>query len=172
MSQSNITIPVLGFAAFSGTGKTHLLKELINAFHARGIRVGIIKQSHHDFEIDVPGKDSYELRKAGAKQTLISSPFRWALIEENPEPETTLASLIKRLDHTVLDIILVEGFKHEPFAKIELHRNSLGKPLLYPEDNNIIAIATDSVNNDHHPIPGLDLNNPQQIMDFIYQEFL
>ena len=168
----NAPVPVLGFAAFSGTGKTTLLKELISLFHSRQVRVGLIKQSHHDVEVDVPGKDSYELRKAGASQTLITSPYRQVLIRENSElAETDLESSIDSLDSACLDIILVEGFKHAPFPKIELQRKDLSKPLLYPDDDNIIAIATDS-NDNNHPIPILDLNKPEAIYQFINEYFL
>ncbi len=165
-------VPVVGFAAFSGTGKTTLLKALISLLHAKKIRVGLIKQSHHDVEVDTPGKDSYELRKAGACQTLIASPYRQVLIKENDEAkDTDLNSSIDSLDSASLDIILVEGFKHAPFPKIELQRSDCSKPLLYPDDSNIIAIATDSKDT-HHSIPVLDLNNAEEICQFINENFL
>jgi len=171
-SQSDSSVPVLGFAAFSGTGKTTLLKAIIALLHTNGFKVGLIKQSHHDFEVDIPGKDSYELRKAGASQTLITSPYRKVLIHENEDAlEADLSSSITSLDASCLDIILVEGFKHAPFPKIELQRSDLSKPLLYPEDNNIIAIATDS-NNEKHSITKLDLNKPEAIYQFIHDYFL
>ena len=165
-------VPVLGFAAFSGTGKTTLLKKLIAALKQKQLRIGIIKQSHHDFEIDIPGKDSYELRQAGAAQTLITSPHRWALIQENQQIiANSLIENIELLDTENLDIILVEGFKQSAFPKIELYRSSLQKPLLYPNDTNIIAIATDD-QNAQHTIPVLDMNNTDEIIDFIVQHFL
>ena len=168
----NNDVPVLGFAAFSGTGKTTLLTILIELLTDKGIRVAVIKQSHHDFEIDVPGKDSYELRKAGASQTLITSPHRWALIQENKKISAKpLSKAIALLDCNNLDIILVEGYKLEKFPKIELHRATLKKPLLYPDDTTIIALASDE-KDATHSIPVLDLNEPVTIFNFIEQQFL
>lgn len=165
-------IPVLGFAAFSGTGKTTLLKKLISALKEKNQRIAIIKQSHHDFDIDIPGKDSYELRKAGATQTLISSPHRWALIQENHQ--TVANSLIENidlLDTKQLDIVLVEGFKQADIPKIEVHRKSLQKPLMYPDDTNIIAIATDDQTT-RHTIPVLDINKIEETVEFVIQHIL
>ncbi|NOY66202.1 MAG: molybdopterin-guanine dinucleotide biosynthesis protein B [Gammaproteobacteria bacterium] len=165
------SIPVIGFAAFSGTGKTTLLKELIHTL-SKTMNVGLIKQSHHDIDIDIPGKDSYELRKAGASQTLITSPYRLALIKEFKErPEPDLSNMINQLDLNELDIVFVEGFKQERFTKIELHRKDLGKPLLYPDDKNIIAIATDDKLSSHS-ITTLDLNKPDEILNYICSHFL
>ena len=169
----NSKIPVLGFAAFSGTGKTTLLTRLIPLLREQDIRIGVIKHAHHKFEIDYPGKDSYELRKAGAQQMLIASANRMALIreyEQDTEPE--LADLVTKLDQTMLDIILVEGFRHVPFPRIELHRSALRKPLLCLDDESIIALASDAPLNVQIKIPVLDLNNPQQIATFIQTEIL
>lgn len=165
------TTPVLGFAAFSGTGKTTLLIKLIPLLKAKGIRIGMIKHAHHNFDIDTPGKDSYELRKAGAEQMLIASQRRWALMVETPGQtnDPDLNELIQQLDHEKLDLILVEGFKHIAFSKIELHRPSLGKPLLYPDDKNIIAIASDQAEVINTALPILELNNPEMIADFIFE---
>lgn len=164
-----VTTPVLGFAAFSGTGKTTLLKKLIPLLKAKGLRIGMVKHAHHQFDIDKPGKDSYELRKAGAEQMLIASQRRWALMVETPEQQDdpNLDELLQQLDHSKLDLVLVEGFKHVPFAKIELHRPSLGKPLLFSEDDNIIAIATDQLDTIKTDLPLLDINKPEKIVDFI-----
>jgi len=168
MSISHFPIPVLGFAAFSGTGKTSMLKKLIPLLKAKGLHIGLVKQSHHDFEIDQPGKDSYELRKAGATQTLITSPYRWALMHEHETPaEIPLVEILSKMDVTVLDIVLIEGFKNTSFPKIELNRVDLGKPLLYPDDDSIIALATDSQHNKHN-IPVLDINNVEGILNYIY----
>jgi len=158
---------MIGFAAFSGTGKTTLLLKLIPLLTARGLRLAIIKHSHHDFEIDQPGKDSYELHHAGSSQTLLTSRYRSALITENSPPrEPALYEQVKKLDDRHIDLILVEGFRHEKtLPRIELHRPSLGKPLLYPDDDNIIALASDE--DMTIDIPRLDLQNPQQITDFI-----
>ncbi|QFY88580.1 molybdopterin-guanine dinucleotide biosynthesis protein B [Magnetovirga frankeli] len=167
---------VLGFAAFSGVGKTSLLKRLIPLLRQQGLRIGLIKLSHHHFEVDVPGKDSYELRQAGAEQVLLCSPRRWALITELEQPvEPDLERMLVQLDRAALDLVLVEGFRHAPFSKIELHRPSLGHPLLYPQDPNIIAIASDvplskpasSAEPARPDIPQLGLNQPQQILAFI-----
>jgi molybdopterin-guanine dinucleotide biosynthesis protein MobB len=172
------TTPLLGFAAFSGTGKTTLLEQLIPQLKQENISIAMIKHTHHSkFDIDTPGKDSYRLRQAGAEQMLVASSKRWALMVEHPlqtqPPEANLFELIKHLDLTTIDLILVEGFKHEAISKIELHRPSLNKPLLYPNDKTIIAIASDQImtqeNNEILPIPQLNLNNIEDISHFILQ---
>lgn len=170
----SIKIPLIGIAAYSGTGKTTLLTKLISIFRQHDLRVGVIKHAHHSFEIDYPGKDSYELRKAGACQVLIGSKKHWALLvdTEADEGDKSLEYHIKHLDLDNLDLILVEGFKPEAIAKIELHRPSLGKPLLFPEDDSIIAIATDSKDRLETKLPVLNLNDPKQIADFIISRFL
>lgn len=159
--------PVLGFAAFSGTGKTTLLEKLIPQLTERGIRISMVKHAHHAFDIDQPGKDSYRLRKAGAVQMLIASSQRQALMTENTTPqEPRLDKLITRLDLDNIDLVLVEGFKHVPFPKIELHRQTLGKTLLYPEDPDIIAVASDHLT-DCGELPALDINDTAAIAAFI-----
>jgi len=159
--------PVLGFAAFSGTGKTTLLKQLIPLLAERGVRVAVIKHAHHNFDIDKPGKDSFELRKAGARQLLVASARRWALMTENNTiGDPSLDDLVKRLNQDSIDLVLVEGFKHVPYPRIELHRPALGHPLLYPGDNNIIAVATDAVI-ETGGLPMLDINNAAGVMDFV-----
>lgn len=169
-------IPLLGFAAFSGTGKTTLLEQLIPELNQANIRIAMIKHTHHDkFDIDTPGKDSYRLRKAGAQQMLVASSRRWALMVEESDPdkpEPVLSELLPQLDLDRVDLVLVEGFKHENISKIELHRPSLGKPLLQPEDPWIIAIATDEHDLDQfYPrqitCPLLDINNIREISSFI-----
>jgi len=165
--------PVVGFAAWSGTGKTTLLVKLLEILNKRGLRVGVVKHAHHSFDIDTPGKDSYALRKAGASQVLIGSRKRWALIVEAPEPGDHPLDFHRRhLDQERLDLILVEGFKPEKIPKIELHRPSLGRPLLYPDDPGVIAVATDGRLPGAPTLPVLDLNNPGQIADFIVDRFL
>lgn len=162
------TLPVIGFAAFSGTGKTTLLKKLIPLLHEAGLRPGVIKHAHHQVEFDTPGKDSYELRKAGAGQVLLASANRWALMAEEPESwEPELSVLIDRMDLEHLDLVLVEGFRHLPFPKIELHRPSLGRPLLFEKDELIMAVATDQAITRTCSLPLLDLNDPATIADFI-----
>jgi molybdopterin-guanine dinucleotide biosynthesis protein MobB len=163
-------LPLIGFSAFSGTGKTTLLAQLLPLLKEQGLRVGAIKHAHHKFEIDHPTKDSYRLRKAGADQMLVASRNCIALITEREDQraEPELGDLLQALDTRTLDLVLVEGFKREQFPKIELHRPSLGKPLLYPNDPNIIAIATDErLSTTPCHIPVLDLNNPSAMVDFL-----
>ncbi len=166
-------VPLLGFAACSGTGKTTLLKALIPLLKDRGLRIGAIKHSHHHIDIDKPGKDSFELRAAGASPVMLSTSRRRFLVEEWPDDrEPRLAEELEHFDSRGLDLILVEGFKHESFAKIELHRPALGHPLLFPSDANIIAIATDAPLPVSPPIREFDLNRPEQMALFIHSTFL
>jgi len=160
---------VLGFVAFSGTGKTTLLKQLIPILKARGLHLALIKHTHHQFDIDTPGKDSYELRQAGAEQVMVASRRRWALMVETPNQidDPQLESLIQQLDTTALDLILVEGFKHTAVPKIELHRPAFNKPLLFPKDPDIIALASDAPLTQQIDLPVLALNNPEAIADFV-----
>ena len=168
----NRTVPLIGFAAWSGTGKTTLLVNLLGIFTSLKLRVGVIKHAHHTFEIDYPGKDSYELRKAGASQVLIGSRQRWALLVENRDADDKpLEYHVRNLDLDKLDLILVEGFKPEVIPKIELHRPSLGHNLLYPDDESIIAIATDAGLSEDTELPVLNLNDPQQIAQFIIDRY-
>ncbi|TFH41959.1 MAG: molybdopterin-guanine dinucleotide biosynthesis protein B [Lysobacterales bacterium] len=165
---NNAHLPIVGFAAFSGTGKTTLLKELLLLLSERGLRVGVVKHAHHSFEMDYPGKDSYELRKSGAAQMLIASRARWALIVERArDREPRLDEVLLELDQASLDLILVEGFQDEHFPKIELHRPSLRRPLLFPQDEAIIAVATDAPLGDACQLPQLDLNRPVEVATFI-----
>ncbi len=159
--------PVLGFAAYSGTGKTSLLVKLLPLMKLQGLRVAMIKQTHHDFEIDKPGKDSYELRKAGADQGMLASDRRSALITEyNEQREPDLPQLIDQLDLDNIDLVMVEGIKHFPFAKIELHRPSLGKQLIFPGDSSVIAVASDS-HLETGALPLLNINEPEEVAGFI-----
>jgi molybdopterin-guanine dinucleotide biosynthesis protein B len=172
MPPARIDLPVVGFAAWSGTGKTTLLVALLRLFTAQGLRVGVVKHAHHTFEIDHPGKDSYQLRQAGACQVLIGSRERWALMAEMREPAgSALEFHLGHLDRSALDLVLVEGFKPEHVPKIELHRPSLSQPLLYPDDPDIIAIATDAALQAAPAIPVLDLNDPATIARFIIDRF-
>ena len=168
MLDCNSKPPVLGFAAWSGTGKTTLLKQLIPELKAEDLRIGVVKHAHHSFDIDTPGKDSYALRKAGADHMLIASRQRWALmVEHDSGAEPQLEDVLAHLPSTDLDLILVEGFKHEKFPKIELHRPSRQRPLLFPDDNSIIAIASDARISPAPQIPQLDLNHIQDIVGFV-----
>lgn len=165
--------PLLGFAAYSGTGKTTLLEQLLPILSQGGIRIAVLKHAHHQFDIDQPGKDSYRLRHAGAQQMLIASAQRWALMTENTEPsEPKLKDLLPQLDHQQLDLVLVEGFKQEAFSKIELHRPSTGKETIFPTDDNIIAVATDAAEQIDTQLPILDINDVEQIAHFIRVNFL
>jgi molybdopterin-guanine dinucleotide biosynthesis protein B len=160
---------VLGFAAWSGTGKTTLLRALIPALRANGLRVGVVKHAHHSFDVDQPSKDSYVLRHAGAERVLIGSRTRWALMVEHAadHDEPDLARLLAHMPGDGLDLILIEGFKHEAFPKIELHRPALGRPLLHPNDRSIIALASDAPVTAHGSLPLLDLNDVSAIAAFV-----
>ncbi|HCM9200128.1 molybdopterin-guanine dinucleotide biosynthesis protein MobB [Enterobacter hormaechei] len=160
-------ISVVAISAWSGTGKTTLLKKLIPALCARGLRPGLIKYSHHNMDIDTPGKDSYELRKAGAAQTMVASPQRWALMTETPdEAPLNLAYLVSRMDHSTLDLVLVEGFKHEAVPKILLFRSNAGHDMSeLTLDEHVIAVASDVAV--ELEVPVLDLNDVDGIAQFI-----
>jgi molybdopterin-guanine dinucleotide biosynthesis protein MobB len=166
-------IPVLGFSAWSGTGKTTLLRQLIPALKARGLRVSVVKHAHHHFDLDFPGKDSYELRKAGADQTVICTTTRMAMITEFDQPgdEPDLQQIIASLDSGRVDMILVEGYKDIHFPKIELHRAQMGKPYLYTGDSSVIALACDDNPPRDIEIPVLDINNVESIARFIFEDF-
>ncbi len=163
--------PLLGFAAYSGTGKTTLLLKLIPELKQRGLRIAVIKHAHHNFDMDTPGKDSYELRQAGAVPMLICSSVRTVItIENEVETEPKLEEILNHIAAESVDMVLVEGFKKWPFSKIELHRESTTKPLMYPDDKNIIAIAHD--NNSplkNTKLPQLDINDIQAVADFVVQ---
>ncbi len=169
------SIPLLGFAAYSGTGKTTLLSKIIPLLKDKGIRIGVVKHAHHNIDIDHPNKDSYVLREAGASKIVITSPRRTAIIieHEKDQQELSLEEAINNIETKDLDLILVEGFKFAYLPKIELHRHALSKPYLYPEDSNIIAIAVDhEIGNDDPKIPILDINQPQEIVGFIENKIL
>ena len=133
---------VIGIAGWSGAGKTQLITRLIPALIERGASVSTIKHAHERFDIDRPGKDSYEHRSAGAHEVLVSSVHRFAVIHElRGAPELGLADLLRRLDP--VDLVLVEGFKRDRYVKLEVHRTANGKPLLFPDDDSIRALASD-----------------------------
>ena len=166
---TTIRIPVIGFVAPSGSGKTTLLAKLVPVLRRRGLRVGYLKHAHHTFDLDVPGKDSYEIREAGAQQTLLASSERWALQVEKPDKgeDPDLQGMLARFEADRLDLILVEGFKHEAFPKIELHRPSMGQRLMCLDDPNIIALATDAKPAREPTVPLLDLNRVDRIGTFV-----
>ncbi len=161
-------LPVLGFAAFSGSGKTTLLERVIPRLVEAGVRPALVKHSHHDFEMDKPGKDSDRLRRAGAGQVLLASPWRTAWIREGDgETEPRLQELLSRLDLSSLDLVLVEGFRQEPIPKIEIHRPALGRPLLCAADPNVVALACDAPPVEAPDLPRLDLNDPAEVARWI-----
>ncbi|MCL1047358.1 bifunctional molybdopterin-guanine dinucleotide biosynthesis adaptor protein MobB/molybdopterin molybdotransferase MoeA [Shewanella electrodiphila] len=165
-----LSIPVLGFCAYSGTGKTTLLKQLIPELNRRGVRLAVIKHAHHNFDVDIPGKDSYEMRKAGAKQMLVASHIRWALMTEDAvEGDPELPHLLAQIEADKVDIVLVEGFKKLELPKIELHRAAHGKPLIHTHDDNIVAIACCDETDTPAELTRLDLNNVGQIADFVIE---
>ena len=155
---------VIGFAGFSGSGKTTLIEAVIPHLVRLGLRVSLVKHAHHEFDIDQPGKDSYRHRIAGASQVLVSSRVRWALVNElRGAPEPSLQEQLVRLDPC--DLVIVEGYKHEPIAKIEVHRAGIPAPWLFASDANIIAIATNENVVTH--LPRFDLNDTADIANFI-----
>jgi molybdopterin-guanine dinucleotide biosynthesis protein B len=146
---------VIGIAGWSGAGKTTLLTRVIPCLAARGLRVSTVKHAHHAFDVDQPGKDSHTHREAGATEVLVSSATRWALMHElRGEPEWTLHALLQKL--SPVDLVLVEGFKTQSHPKLEVYRAVVGKPLLHPDDENIVAIASDGVVEASVPVIPLD----------------
>ena len=147
---------VFGFAGWSGAGKTTLIRQVITRLVGQGLRVSTLKHAHHDFDIDQPGKDSWEHRKAGAGEVLVVSDTRWALMHElNGAPEPSLSELLAKL--APADIVLIEGFKRSPIPKLEVFRAKNEKPPLHPGDPSIIAIATDmAFPNAGRPVLALD----------------
>ena len=147
---------LIGLAGWSGAGKTTLMSRLIPELAARGVGVSTLKHAHHAFDLDQPGKDSYVHRSAGARQVLVSSANRWALMTElRGAKEPGLAELLRRLDP--VDLVIVEGFKRDAHPKIEVHRGANGKPWLHPEDPHIVGIAADiAPPSDRLPRAGLD----------------
>jgi len=156
---------IFGLAGWSGSGKTTLMKRLLPALVGRGLTVSTIKHAHHAFDVDQPGKDSWEHRRAGAAEVMVSSASRWALMREHRgAPEPALDELIARM--APVDLILVEGFKFHPHPKLEVHRPSLGKPLLCPNDPHIVAVASDAPIAEL-PVPRLALDDIGGIADFV-----
>jgi molybdopterin-guanine dinucleotide biosynthesis protein B len=155
---------VFGIAGYSGSGKTTLLEKLIPQLVQRGLKVSVIKHAHHGFDIDRPGKDSYRHREAGAGEVLLACAHRWALMHEcRDEGEPVLADLLGRLQPC--DLVLVEGYKQEPIPKLEVHRPALGKPALYPDRADIVAVASDAPLATR--LPQLPLNDPAAIAAFL-----
>ncbi|PTD97128.1 molybdopterin-guanine dinucleotide biosynthesis protein B [Pseudothauera lacus] len=156
---------VFGFAGWSGAGKTTLVEKLIPLFTRRGLSVSVIKHAHHGFDLDKPGKDSWRHRKAGATQVLMLSNDRWVLMHElRGAPEPTLEEQLRVLQPT--DLVLIEGYKAAAVPKIEVHRAVNGKPLLYPDNPHIVAVASDVPLPDS-PLPRLDLDDTPAVAAFI-----
>ncbi|UGY16709.1 molybdopterin-guanine dinucleotide biosynthesis protein B [Bradyrhizobium septentrionale] len=146
---------VIGLAGWSGAGKTTLLSRVIPYLLGRGLRVSVIKHAHHEFDVDVPGKDSWVHRQSGATEVLVSSTRRWALMHElRGASEPRLPELLAKL--APVDLVVVEGFKREPVNKIEVHRAANGKPLLFPGDASVVGIASDVAVETSLPIAHLD----------------
>lgn len=156
---------VLGIVGWSGSGKTTLIERLLPLLTQHGLKVSVVKQSHHEVEIDRPGKDSWRHRQAGAHEVLLCTPYRWALMHElRGAPEPGLHELLQRL--SPCDLVLVEGFKRADYPKLEVWRSVLGKPMLHDGDRRILAVASDI------PLPGLrryDLNDTEAICRFIVE---
>ncbi|TLF47400.1 molybdopterin-guanine dinucleotide biosynthesis protein B [Halomonas urmiana] len=161
-------LPVLGIAAWSGTGKTTLLERLLPALGRRGLRVAVIKHAHHAFDVDQPGKDSHRLRQAGASPMLVASRARVALMMETPgRDEADLAELIEMVRPQRPDLVLVEGFKAWPLPKLELYRPTVGKPLRVAEDPWVRAVASDASLMLPAGVEALDLNDLEALADWI-----
>jgi molybdopterin-guanine dinucleotide biosynthesis adapter protein len=155
---------IFGFAGWSGSGKTTLVEKLIPRFVERGLRVSLIKHAHHSFDVDVPGKDSYRHRQAGATEILVTSSRRWVLMHElRGAQEPSFDEQVKRI--SPCDLLLVEGFKFAPIPKLEVWRKEPGEALLHPNDPHIVAVATDA--RIETGLPLLDLNDPAAIARFI-----
>lgn len=155
---------VVGIVGWSGSGKTTLIEAVIPLLRARGARVSTVKHAHHGFDMDRPGKDSFRHREAGAHEVLVASGIRWALLHEAPGAEPGLDQLLSRLDR--VDLVLVEGFKSHPYPKLEVHRPTAGKPPLWPEVPDVLAVASPG------PLPGCDrlalpLDEPEIVADWL-----
>jgi molybdopterin-guanine dinucleotide biosynthesis protein B len=154
----------IGVIGYSNTGKTTLIEKLIPLFTARGLRVAAIKNAHHGFDMDRPGKDSFRYRAAGAAQVLIATGLRWALLTETPERPATLDELLAEL--APCDLVIVEGFKSEGhIPRIEVRRHTNTEPPIFPHDGNVIALATDRLLDTS--LPQFDLDDPTKIAAFI-----
>jgi molybdopterin-guanine dinucleotide biosynthesis protein B len=163
-----IGMRVFGFAGWSGSGKTTLIETLVPRLTARGLRVSLVKHAHHDFDVDQPGKDSHRHRMAGCTEVLVTSAVRFALIHElRGAPELSLSDALDRLSSC--DLALVEGWKRATIPKLEIWRETLGKPALYPGDPWIRAVATDAPERVATPLPTFDLRNADAIATFIVE---
>ncbi len=156
---------IFGLAGWSGSGKTTLMVKLLPELIGRGLTVSTMKHTHHSFDIDKPGKDSYEHRAAGATEVMVTSSARWALLRElRGEPEPDMDAQITRM--TPVDLLLIEGFKANRHPKMEVHRPAIGKPLLCVNDPTVVAVATDAPLNGV-TVPVFDINDVFGIAEFI-----
>ena len=159
---------IIGLAGWSGSGKTTLLARVIPVLKARGLRVSTVKHAHHGFDVDIPGKDSHTHRQAGATEVFVCSTGRWAHIHElRNEPEPALQEILARL--APVDLVVVEGYKRHGHPKLEIYRAEVGKPLLHPDDNWIVALASDAAVPDAR-VPVLDLADAEKIADVLLIE--
>lgn len=163
-----MTKHVLGIVGWSGSGKTTLLEYVLPRLAAHGLRVNVIKHSHHDLILESPRKDSARIRNAGAAEVLVASPFRFALMHElRGAPEPTLSEHCARL--APADLTLVEGYKWEPIPKIEVFRPIIGQPTLYTQDSNIMVVVSDAAAPANLPgrLAWLDINQPEQVLKWL-----
>lgn len=158
---------VLGIVGWSGSGKTTLLVALLPLLRAQGLTVSTIKHTHHGFDMDRPGKDTYRHREAGAQEVLVAGGTRWALLHEIQGEEPSLPYLLTKLEP--VDLVLVEGFKAHPFPKLEVHRPALGKPPIWPDAPDVAAVATDS-SLDVGDRTLLALNDPDAVVRWVLQQ--
>ena len=155
---------IIGLAGWSGAGKTTLMVKLLPALIGRGLTVSTLKHAHHRFDVDTPGKDSYEHRRAGAAQVMVASGARWALMTElRSAREPTLADLLARMDP--VDLIIVEGFKRDPHPKLEVHREANAKPWMHPDMPGIVAVASDTP--PPYDLPHAHLDDIERTADLI-----
>ncbi|HZS64151.1 MAG TPA: molybdopterin-guanine dinucleotide biosynthesis protein B [Xanthobacteraceae bacterium] len=156
---------IIGLAGWSGSGKTTLLTKVIPQLTKRGVAVSTVKHAHEGFDIDQPGKDSHSHRMAGAAEVLVASSARWALVHElRGAAEPPLSAFLAKL--SPVDLVIVEGYKREPHPKLEVHRVALGKPLLYPDDPAIVAIASDQPL-PSSPLPVISLDDIETIAELM-----
>jgi molybdopterin-guanine dinucleotide biosynthesis protein B len=157
-------VKVLGIVGWSGSGKTTLLVALLPLLRAAGLTVSTVKHTHHGFDMDRPGKDSHRHREAGAHEVLVASSSRWALMHEVAGPEPGLPALLERLEP--VDLVLVEGFKTHPYPKLEVHRPGLGKPPIWVDQPDVVAVASDGMPRTDGPIL-LPLNDPAAVAKWV-----